>query len=80
MSATNLTLDLDKKRRGHYSKKVGGIEISITNATEETGIKSDWQLIITDDANENEEWVILNEFFPTKRAATQFAVEWVVNN
>ena len=74
------TLNLKKQHAGHYSNKVEGIEITVSNPSVDMGGKSEWQLIITDDSQDDENWTILNEWFPTKRAAYEFAVNWLMGD
>jgi len=72
-------LNLKKQYAGQYSNKVGGIEISVSNPSVDIGGRSEWQLIVTDDDQPDDEWVILNEWFPTKRSAYEFCVKWLMS-
>lgn len=74
------TLNLKKQHAGHYSNKVEGIEISVTNSAVDMGGKSEWQLVITDDSQDDENWQIFNEWFPTKKAAYEFAVNLLIGD
>ena len=70
------TLNLKKKNKGCYFAKALNIEITIENPFISCGMGSNsWQLVI-----EIDEEIILNEYFPTKKAASTYASNWVNEN
>jgi len=70
------TLKLKRKSKGSYFAKANSIYIVIENPFVCVGMGSkSWELVI-----EIDEKQVLNEYFPTKKSANLFAVNWVNKN
>ena len=70
------TLNLNKKSKGSYFVKAYNVYIVIENPFICVGMGSNaWQLVL-----EIDEEQVLNEYFPTKKAANLFAANWVNEN
>ena len=69
------TLSLNKTCAGLYEKTVDGLTIQVSNPSDMTGEKSEWQIII----DEGDDEPAVNEWFPTKKQCYKFAVNWLMN-
>ena len=70
---TTQTLQLDKIRKGEYSKQVGDIKIEVSKW-------NDWSLVITNESKTDEGYELLNEVFETKKQCMDFGTKWVLEN
>ena len=73
------TLNLKRKHTGIYEVENEEILISISNPYSSDRMGSNaWQLVIEDKTNEDKE--LVNEWFDTKKEASQFGARWVIEN
>ena len=71
-----ITLSLNIKSKGYYSKEVGSTRIELSNPSVCAGSGSNaWQLIITEEDVE-----LFNEWFNTKKEAMKAGTKFVTNN
>ena len=72
-----MTITLNRIYEGYYTKKVGDIEVTVSNPKVSLGIGSNaWQLNITK-GNLDEE--LVNEWFDRKKDAYKFATNYIIN-
>ena len=74
-----ITLNLKRKHTGIYEVETEEILISISNPHSSGGMGSnEWQLVIEDKTDGDKE--LVNEWFETKKEASQFGANWVIEN
>ena len=72
------TLNLQKKHKGIYEIETDEFLISVSNPRSSNGFGStEWQLVIIDKINHED---LLDEWFPTKKEASEFGARWVIRN
>ncbi len=67
-------LNLQRQCAGYYSNTAEGITITVSTGVESNG----WQLVITNEGANDGGYILLNEWFDTKRSAYEFAVNWLM--
>jgi len=73
-----ITLNLKRKHRGIYEVEAGEILVNVSNPYLSDGISQNrWQLIIIEKTDYKE---LLNEWFPTKKEASEFGARWIIRN
>jgi len=67
-----MTLNLKKIHAGYYSKTIDGIEVTVSAS------KKEWQLTVFNHKEiEDDKFVLLNEWFKTKKEAYKFGTNWI---
>ncbi len=69
-------LNLKRKGTGYYSNTAEGITIIVAKGIESS---NQWQLIVTNDRADEAHYVMIDEWFPTKREAYEFCVNWLMH-
>lgn len=62
------TLNLNKQSKGYYSKRIGNVEITVSNPLISCGMgANEWQGFINDWSNSDEEFNVFKVFASTKK-------------
>ena len=69
------TLNLNRQSQGDYSKRIGNIEIKVTNAFISNGMGSnEWEGLICDWSKNDEEFITFHVFGNTKKEVYSMVV------
>lgn len=72
------TLNLNRQSRGYYHKRVGSIEVTVSNSFVVTGLGSDlWEATICDISREDD-CILFRDFASTKREAYKAIVDAMI--
>ena len=67
-----MQLSLNRKHEGYHQKKVGNIEIIVSKCSK------GWEGTITDDEQDNENWVVYKVFGETKKQVSNMIVRELI--